>query len=58
MTPTEGYMLFEQADRWGIPARKLLTGQDAPLLNLEWKLWATFRQAKYRLEQQHSQKHR
>lgn len=52
MVPTEGYALFWQADQWHCSVHKLLTGQDAGMLNLEWKLWQRFRAVQQRLEQQ------
>lgn len=54
MVPTENFVLFAQADKWGTTVRKLLTGEDKPLLYLEWKLWLRFRAVEERLRAQNS----
>lgn len=55
--PTDDYAIFSQADKWQISVRKLLTGEDGPLLNLEWKLWRRFRDAQFRLQKQQERAH-
>lgn len=52
MVPTEGYALFAMAERNGVTVKKLLTGRDGPLLNIEWKLWQRYYAVQQRLRDQ------
>jgi len=45
-------MLFQTASDFGRPVRELLAGAPGPLMHMEWYLWARWRVARARLQQQ------
>lgn len=52
LAPTYHFALFDLAERLHQTVRRVLTGDDAPLTNMEFYLWGRYRAARMRLEQQ------
>lgn len=52
LIPTRNFATFALAEELGGTVRHILTGESAPMSNMEMYLWGRFRTARARLEQQ------
>jgi hypothetical protein len=52
LVPTRAYAHFVLAEQLGGTVRSILSGQAAPMSNMEFYLWGRYRLARARIEQQ------